>query len=452
MFYKKKLGIKSFLSVDNPLSVKIKKNIVGLFLFKGYTMMIQLLMIPLTLDILGDYKYGVWITLFNLLSMLQILDIGIGNGLKNMLTRCIVNNNFKEAKEYVSTTYIIMSAISITVLFFFIFFWDKITWHKVFNINVNHSHEVKYLIGISFLFVILSFLFGIINSILNSYHKPVYSSFIIAFSNSIIFILFLIFKEELNQKLFLIGFIYTIVPLITLIFISIWLFCGDFKKIRPSIYSFKIDKTKDLFSLGSKFFIIQISILIIFQTDTLIISHFLDPEKVTPYNIVYKYFSIITTFVVIALTPLWSGYADADERKDYVWIKNVIKKKIYGFCVVLLIILIMLLFSRKIIDFWLKKNLFLSITLLISMTIFTIINIWNNFIGVFLNGINRTKIQTITSIIGMIINIPLSIYLIKIYDIGGVLLASSISLLLFSVFGGIETYRIIKTYNCITKL
>lgn len=439
--------LKSIILSGNELSLKVKKNIAALVFIKGYSVILSLLLIPITLEILGSYKYGVWITIFNMLSMIQIMDIGIGNGLKNKLTKAIVNNEIKTAKEYVSTAYIIVGIIALLFSFLFIFPWNYIVWSDIFNTSFDLNNELKNLIGITFVLTIFLYLFNLINIILISYHKSGYAGLSIAISNTIVCIIFLVFKDTLHADLFLVGLIYTLVPIVIFSILNFWLFSHHFKNIRPSFLFFKKNKVKDLTSLGGKFFIIQISILVIFQTDALIISHYLNPTEVTPYSIVYKYFSIITIFVTVILTPLWSAYTDAYENKDYSWIKNVINKQFKGFFIMIVLVFIMLFFSRDIIKLWLGEELSISLTLLVSAAVFTIINIWNIAIGTFLNGINKTKVQLLTNVIGLSINIPLSIFLIKIYGLGGVLIATSISLLFFSVFGGIEVIRILKAFD-----
>ncbi|PKQ45755.1 MATE family efflux transporter [Confluentibacter flavum] len=439
--------IRSFFLSGSELSIKVKKNVVGLIFIKGYSLIISFLLVPITLEILGSYKYGIWITIFNILAMIQILDIGIGNGLRNMLTSSNATNNINKAKEYVSTAYIMLGFISLLLCALFIIPWNYIDWAGVFNTDNSLKNEIKELIGITFVLTLMSFFLNLINIILTSYHKPALSSLIFAFSNTIVLALFLIFKVSLKENLIVIGLIYSAVPIIVLVVASILLFSRNYYLIRPSFRYFKRERINELLSLGSKFFIIQISILIIFQTDSLIISHFLDPSEVTPYSIVYKYFSIISTVVTIILTPFWAAYSHANEKKDFLWIKNILVKQFKSFILVIVLIFLMLIVSKPVISLWLGNNLSISLSLIISMAIFTLINVWNIAIGTFLNGINRIKVQLICSVIGLIINIPLSIYLIKEYGVTGVIIATSMSLLFFSIFGAREVLKVLKEHN-----
>ena len=435
---------KNFINNGHERSVKTKKNIIVLFALKGYSVAINLALIPLTLLLLDDYKYGVWITLFNMLSWISIFDIGIGNGVRNKFAESMANRNFGDAREYVSTGYILLAIISVGLVTLFIFPWIVINWAIVFNVNLALKNELTYLVGIVFLLTCIQFALKLIGTILTADHKPAMAGLLTAISNTIILIVFFFGKQILNGNLFLIGALYSLLPVIVIFLTSIILFNGKYKYIKPSIRFYNQKKVKDLFGLGMRFFVIQIAVLIIFQTDSLIIAHTLSPNEVTSYNIVFRYFGVITMLTGIILTPLWSAYTDAFALKDYSWIKKIIKKQLFLLIGVVLVVVILFFSANKLIPIWLQRPIFLNSTLLLGMAIFTIISVWNNIFSFLLNGLSRTKIQIITSIVGMIINIPISIYLAKILGNGGVIIGSIISLSFFAILGAYETYRIFK--------
>jgi O-antigen/teichoic acid export membrane protein len=425
-------------------SVKAKKNIIGLFLLQGFSIGINLVLIPVSLNLLNDYKYGVWITLFNLLSWIQIFDIGIGNGLRNKFTITLANKDIKSAKEYVSTSYILMGGISISLIVLFFIPWLLVDWAFVFNVNSSLAHDLFLLIGITFILTAIQFTFKLISTLLTADHKPVLSSSIFALSNALILVIFLLFKNKLNGDLVAIGTVYSVVPLIVLIISSLLFFNGKYKIIRPSITHFNKNKVKDLFSLGLQFFIIQIAVLVIFQTDSLIIAHALSPKEVTPYNVVFRYFGVIIMLAGLVMTPFWSAFTEANEKKDFIWIKKIIVFQLKLLFVLVFIILIMFLLAKDLIPLWLGREIELSQILLIGMAAYAIISIWNNIFSFFLNGISRTKVQMMTSVLGTIINIPLSIYFAKKLGVGGVILGTIISLSLFAIFGAIDTFKYLR--------
>lgn len=425
-------------------SVKAKQNIVFLFFIKGYSILVSLLLVPISLDLLGNYKYGVWLTLFNLLSMIQIFDIGIGNGLRNKFTESISKSDFVSAREFVTTAYVLMSFISFSIIILFIYPWLSLDWSYVFNLDRGLAHEITNLIGFTILFTSIQFTLKLLSTILTALHKPNISALIFAISNTVTLLLLYILKDFIVGSLIIIGFIYSFIPIVVLTISSLILFNGTLKKYMPRLRFFKKNKVKDLLVLGTQFFIIQIAVLVIFQTDSLIISHVLSPEEVTPYNIVFKYYSVLTIVATTIMTPFWSAYTEANTQKDFKWIKNALIVQIKLLFPLIIAILTMSIISNDIFDIWLNKKLNTSLILIYGMALYTFISIWNNIYSSFLNGIGHTKIQMITSIFGTIINIPLSIYFANIYGSGGVILATIISLLFFSIVGPLETLKYFK--------
>ena len=52
---------------------------------RGITLFVTLATIPIALNYLGTERFGVWATLAAIISLLAFADLGIGNGLVNLL-------------------------------------------------------------------------------------------------------------------------------------------------------------------------------------------------------------------------------------------------------------------------------------------------------------------------------------------------------------------------------
>lgn len=438
-------------------SVKAKKNILALFAVKGYSIAISFTLIPLTLQLLDEYKYGVWITLFNVLSWISIFDIGIGNGLRNKFAEAMAKEDINEARQYVSTGYVIMAGISLSLILIFIVPWHFVDWSQVFNVNPELASEISWLVGITFVLTSVQFSLKLLGTLLTASHKPAIAALIMALSNTLILVAFLGAKKWLTGNLICIGFIYTLVPVLVFTIASIFMFSSRFYPVRPSVSFFRKDKVKSLFNLGIQFFVIQIAVLVIFQTDTMIITHMLSPVEVTPYNITFRYFGIITMIVGIIMTPFWSAYTEAAAKKDLIWIKKTLNAQLKLFILVIISVLILFIFAKPIISIWMQKELNFSNKLLTGMAVYTLLSVWNNIFSFVLGGLSLIRLGTIITSISSIINIPLSIYFIKVFnfDSGGVIYATSICIGITSIISPIQVYYFIyssKKNAFLTKL
>ena len=84
------------------------RNIGGTFAIKGASVVVQLLSVPAYISYFGDDGLlGVWYTLIAALNWILIFDFGVGNGLRNNLSKALAAKDFENAKRLVSTAYIV---------------------------------------------------------------------------------------------------------------------------------------------------------------------------------------------------------------------------------------------------------------------------------------------------------------------------------------------------------
>jgi O-antigen/teichoic acid export membrane protein len=438
--------IKEFFTTGHERSVKAKKNILGSFVFKGGSVLISLLLVPLTLNYLNPVKYGIWLTLISILGWIELFDIGLGNGLRNKFTESVALGEDNLAKIYVSTSYLFLTIIIISVYILFIICNSFIDWTRVLNTPEYLKMELNKLVFIVFTFFCIQFVIKLLSTILIAYQKPAYSDFIYFISNFVTLIVIYSLTIFTSSSLLNLGIAYSCVPLIILTLASIYAYSGELKNIRPTFRSINFHYAKELYSLGIKFFVIQISALIIYTTDNIIISNILGPAEVTPYNIAFKYFNIIMIAFAIILRPIWSSATDAYTKKDFNWIKNAFKKNYFIWKLLVLITLIMILVSPYVYKIWVGNEIQIPFRLTLLMGIYVIANSFMFPIISLINGIGKIKLQLIISIITGIINIPLSIFFVKFFSMGsaGVILGTIVSLVPFIILISIQYKKIIN--------
>ena len=74
-------------NISKKRSSRLQKNILASFVAKGWSAVIVLLSVPVTLNCLGEYNNGVWLTISSIMLWIDQLDIGLGNGMRNKLAR-----------------------------------------------------------------------------------------------------------------------------------------------------------------------------------------------------------------------------------------------------------------------------------------------------------------------------------------------------------------------------
>lgn len=426
-------------------SVKAKKNILSSFFLKGISIVISLLLVPLTIDYLNPTKYGIWITLMSVIAWFNFFDIGLGNGLRNKFAIAKAEGKFELARTYISTTYAIITIISMALFIVFFIVNHFLNWGKILN-TTEDLVELEKLVFIVFSVFCFQFIIKLINVVFIADQRPAMSNVINTIASLLSLIAVFILIRTTNGSLLYLGASFSIINLIVPLIAGIWFFNTSYKQYKPSIKFVDFSQLKDLMSLGLRFFIMQGAALVVFMTDNIIITQVSGPEDVTPYNIAYKYFGIVTMVFTIITTPLWSAYTEAYVKKDFDWIKKATTKtyKLWAFAIAGLVI--MLVVSDYAYFFWVGDKVVVPFLLSTIMAIWVLLSTSTMVFSNFLSGISKIKLSLWHSILVGIINIPLSYFFAKNLGMGsaGVILASVICVLPRAIFQPIQYLKIIN--------
>ncbi|MBS1605125.1 MAG: oligosaccharide flippase family protein [Bacteroidetes bacterium] len=418
--------IKKMLNKGHARTANARKNILASFLIKGCNIAIGLLLVPLTIHYVNATRYGIWLTLSSIIGWLGFFDIGLGNGLRNKFAEALAKGDHAIARVYVSTTYAILTIIiSITLLVFFCVN-PFLNWTKILNAPAEMAGELSLLAIIVFSSFALRFVLQLITTILTADQKPARASlfnlFGSAFSLAVIFIL----TRTTSGNLIYLGLGLAFTPVLVFCTSSLWFYSGDYKRYAPSLKHVDFRLSRSLMGLGLKFFVIQIAAIILYETANIIISQLFGPAEVTPYNIAYRYFGIISMVFSIIMTPYWSAFTEAWHKKDMVWIRSTMRKLDLLSIAGIGVILLMLAVSSFAFRIWVGKDVTVPIGISIVLAAYFIVYVRNMVYIYFLNGVGAVKLQLYSSVAGMIVNIPLAIFLGRRMGVAGVLLSSVI--------------------------
>ena len=423
----------------------VKLHISLTFVYKALAIGLSYLLVPLTINYLNIEQYGIWMTLLSIMSWVAFFDIGLGNGLRNKLAEALAVNNVKLAKTYVSTAYVAISFIALVFFAILLFILPFTNWTKIFNTtSVTNSELLRVVFAIGFFFL-LNFVLSLCNQMFYAYQEASLATMRSVLLNLFALIAIYILIHYTSGSLLYLSVFYGLSMVLSNLLLMFYFF-KKHNAVIPSTRYIEPSKIREIASLGVRFFIIQMAVLVIFATDNMIITQVLGPAEVTPYNIVFKLFSIITIGHGIIVAPLWSAYTDAYAKGDIKWIRDTLKKLNLLMIPIIIGVLILIVFARDIINIWVGPDIKFSYLLVLFMGAYTIIAVWNNIYAYFVNGIGRIRPQMYSAILGGLINIPLSIYFAKYLSMGisGVILGTIVSLSLFAVIGPIQSYYILS--------
>ena len=437
--------IKKFFTEGQERSLRAKKNILGMFFLKGLSIFISLLIVPLTINYVSSYQYGIWLTLSSLVAWLSFFDIGLGNGLKNKFIEAISKGKIKLARIYISTTYAILTIVVVLVWCIFSIVAIYVNWSVVLNTSLDMAQELTYVVLIVLTNFCCQFVLRLVSTLVNAIQKPFFASLFDTISQIVLALFILYLTKYTDGSLIYLAIALGIAQISVLILASFWFYTHELSLYRPSIKLVRFSMAKGLLNLGAKFFFLQIISIIIYESNNLIITQLLGPSEVSVYNIAYKYLFTITMVFNILLTPFWSAFVEAHTLEDFNWMKNVTRKLRYAFLLISVGGVLMTLISPLVYKLWIGDRVSIPFLVTLLMCIYHITNTWGGLHTQLLAGLGKIKLQLIFSSICGIINIPMTIFFCKLWGLPGLIFGNIVVFLLFnSWFGFIQVNKILN--------
>lgn len=420
------------------------KNIVASFVIKGWSLVVQLLLVPLALDCLTIYEYGLWLTLSSVITWMDNFDIGLSNGLRNKLTEAIAKNNQQLARELISTAIIALSLIAIVLLLGLTIFINTQDIYAMLNVDKILVPNLRLVATLLCITICLTFVAKIIGSFFLAIQKPAINSLIASVASTLTLI-GLWFTSITRYNSFLtICLIFTSMPLISYLAFSIYAFKFKHKEYCPSYKYFKKEAISPLVNLGMKFFVGQVSGLLLMSTANIVISKALSPAEVTPYQISYKYFTMLTIFFTLISTPIWSATTDAYNRGDIAWIKAIVKKIEYIEMGLFIVLLLMFALSDSFYSIWTADKIQIDISLSFWVALYTFILLLSMGYSNVIYGIGKMNLTVFTVCIMSIIFITTAYPTTKHFGIKGLVAVQSLVTLVCALQNMIQCKLILR--------
>ena len=435
--------IKGALHGESRSSV-VLKNILASFGLKGISILISFALVPLTIGYVSAELYGVWLTLSSILTWLHFLDIGFSQGLKNKLTEANANNDWDRGKSLVSTTYFMMILIFVPSCLIMEFLIPFVNWSSLLHVSAQYETEISRAMSVLIAFACLQMIVNVLGTVVAAFQKVALSNSFVVIGNFLSLIIIFILTKTCPPSLLALAFSLAAMPILVTIVATIILFTGRFKKVAPSIKHIRKDYISDLFGLGYKFFIINIQVIILYQSTNVLISNVSSPNEVTTYNIAYKLLNVAMLAYTIITQPLWPAYTDAYAKKDYEWMKHTRKRMQKVLALSVLGCVFLSLLSPWIYELWVGNDVDVPFVMTAMVAVYVCIFCSQNLNGTLLVAMSKVKLNVIILTIGMTLHIPLSLLLGHYIGCYGVILSMSLITLMYALIYHIQVSKLLN--------
>ena len=395
---------------------RVRANIICSYLIKGAAIIVGVLTIRAYMVFFSDHAIlGVWYTILAILSWILNFDLGIGNGLRNMLAKAFSDNDIGHAKELISTGYVVLAPVCIIIAVVGCLLIAWIDWNSFFNIDVLTigSSVLRFSMIVSFAGIVLQLYMKIVSSVLNAMEKTALTSLLALLTNIgiLLFVLFFNVGNE-QERLAALSIAYLCAAVLPYAFATLLVFTRSLSDARPAVSCANMKLAREIVGLGGRFLLVQVALMAITVTNEIYITWLFDASDVVEFQVYNKVFSTILVLYAVASSPIWSAVAKSWHEHNIDWIRIVQAKLTKLSIVATLFTILVCVILQPIVDIWLgSERISVSLVAEGSFCLYTATMLFAYSISPIANGMSMLGVQMVCYAGAAIVKYPLCLAL-----------------------------------------
>ena len=430
----------------------IIKNTAGAFALKGVGLFVSLVSAPALIRYFDNNEVlGIWFTMLSVLIWFLNFDLGIGNGIRNQLTKDFTLKDYESAKITISSGFFSIGLVSVALMAIGLVGIYVIDLNWLFNVSTNllSARPLRIASMAMFIAIMLRFMLTFVGSIFYSLQKSAFNNFLNLIVNVLQLAYVLTFHfQNLEEALINLSVSYVFITNLPVIIAGLYVFIKPLKKCRPNISSINKQRVRQIVSIGVVFFICQILYMIIINTNEFLVTKLYGANFTVEYSFYYKLTSVVAMLVTLGMTPIWSVVTKAFTEQNYKWLYKLYSKiKYVSVCLVFLQFLFIPIL-QTFFDFWLGED-FIQVDLLtaVSFAVFGSVFVISSMLSTIVCGLARMKIQMICYTIGVAMKLAMDFSLSTIYPHWNLIVWSNVvALLPYIIVQMIDLDRFFKSH------
>ena len=336
---------------------KILLNTSSNFLARGFSLLVNLLVIRLVLARLGKEEYGVWVAITAFLMWSTLLDFGILNSLVNAVSEAFGKDDRETIAKHVSTGFFSLIIVAVTLTIATVILVGQVNWSVLFSSSgVVSEHRLRWSVTAA----VVPFIAGIPLSVVRQTYMGLQKTFI---SN-----VFLVLSSLLTVAAVMVaiacsaslpwlvlasGIGVPIAALLNLGYLVKW----DIPWLKPHLDRFSMDSLRRLFRSSAPLFLFQFGALLVNYSQPFLLAHVTSYSLVADYSLLFRLYTLAGTIFVLSTSSFFPAFREAFEKGDRSWVrKNFFR--LLGLRLVLSCTLgfLLALAGNAVLKIWLGKN------------------------------------------------------------------------------------------------
>ena len=412
------------------------------YVAKGLTVLTGLVSVPLTVHYLGAERYGVWLTISSLLLWVALTDFGLaGYALVNVVSEAVGNDDLASARHYAASAFWALVAIALVIGVAFAAAFRFVPWRAVFHVSdAISTRELESACALVLTLFVINVPLSLLRSLYNA-HQDGYMANIWGIAYGVVSLLSLIVVTRFHGGLPQLVVAISGVPILVLLANAFHAFGRCYPWLRPAPSAVRWTCVRRMLGLGSKYMIMQLAALGIYQSQAMIITQTLGPSKVVIFVVAYKVIALPLDLASMGTAPFLSAFGEAKARRDWNWIKGAFKNgTLVSLALGVPLAGVLALFAKPLILIWAGSSAVPDSYVILWLFVYTAANVGFMMAGQLLCGIQRLEPLAICLVLCALGCVGLGVLFAPRWGLSGVTFAMAMSIII--TFWPIQVYEV----------
>ena len=348
---------------------------------------------PMSLAYLGVPAFGVWAAITSVVALMAFTDLGIGNGVLNMLSQAFGREDHVAIRQIVATAAVLLSAIGAVGFTGFLLLHPFVQWDTLLGARHSVSHAA---VAAAVLVFAVVFAVGLPVTLIQRMQFALQMGYLngIVQAGSGILSLLLIFLVT-RTTLGLPGMVAATMaaPVLVTLTSAAWMHRRT-PQYFPSKADFMPERVRPILASGFQFMFLGLTFCLAQMSDSIVIANTAGAQDVAIFAVHQKLASPIAFIGGMALTPLWAAYGEATARRDVAWIRHAFRRSLVILAAAGIGMSALLMGGLEpLMQIWLRGKLPADAWMAAALLLWLSVELMGKAVSVFLHGVGMVSQQ-----------------------------------------------------------
>lgn len=374
---------------------------------------------------------GLWLLLVTAVALVGFADLGIGNSLLSLVSNALGRDDHDVTRQIISSALVALTLLAIGLGVAFAVVYPHVSWARVFNVTGPEADEAGPATVAFVACMLASLPLGLAQRVNHAYQRGWIANLWAAIGSVISLVAVLVLANAGAGVAALVAAMLAGPPVAYFVD-SVVLFLVSRRDLRPRLRHVTTAAARLVLGRGLLFFVLATVVAVSYESDTLVISHFLGADEVENYAAPFRLFALAPSAAAILLSPLWPAYGEAVARNDLLWVHRTLRRSVaLGFVVTAIPSMLLIPLAPPLISAWVGHRIQSPVILLAGIGTWAVLNGVSTALAMFSNGAGTLRLQVKIAVAMGVSNLGLSIAFVQWFGLPGPIWATVVTQVVF---------------------